>query len=50
MTTIKKSNVISIGDHIYPLDKTIHTKLDWTKVVQDKAYFVVHWIDDLSSG
>jgi len=23
MTTNKKSNVISIGDHIYPLDKTL---------------------------
>jgi len=31
-----KSNVISIGDHIYPLDKAL--LLDWTKVVQDKTY------------
>jgi hypothetical protein len=40
MRTKKKSNVISIGDHIYALDKTltfIGTKLDWTKFVQDKA-------------
>jgi hypothetical protein len=36
----KKSNIISIGDHIYPHDKTlsIPNLLDWTKDVQDKAY------------
>jgi hypothetical protein len=29
MTTNKKSNVISIGDHIYPLDKTLSVPYDF---------------------
>ena len=33
-----KSNVNSIGDHIYPLDKTLSVPNYVTKLVQDKAY------------